>query len=465
MARYTSLLELIGRTPVLALDGFETGQSRVFLKLESSNPGGSIKDRIALQMIEGAERRGRLRPGAWIVEGTAGNTGIALALVALLRGYRLLLVVPDKMSAEKIAQLRAMGAEVVLTRSDVNRGHPDYYLDLAKRLAEERGGYFIDQFGNPDNPAAHEATTGPEIWEEFGTELDVLVVGAGTSGTLTGLGHYLKSRHRGLRIVLADPEGSVLAGYHRSGRVGPSGRWLVEGIGEDYLPSIGDFSLVDEVITVSDVEAFRTARELLLRTGVAAGSSTGVLLAAALRAARASPRPVTVLSFVCDQGTRYLTKVYDPRWLARHGLDDRDDRGDLRDCLPADDLVVSAGRIGAETTGEAALKRLRDLRLEALLVRAEEGAADGLLLEEDLLRLATEAPQGLETPVASVVRRDPPKLAVSEPEASLLALLRAVPAVVLVDPVSGQSLGVVTRASVLDRLERRRRLATRSVRP
>lgn len=459
MARYTSLLELIGRTPVLALDGFDTGRSRVFLKLESFNPGGSIKDRIALGMIDGAERRGRLRPGDWIVEATAGNTGIALALVALLRGYRLLLVVPDKMSAEKIAQLRAMGAEVVLTRSDVTRGHPDYYLDLARRLASERGGFFIDQFGNPDNPAAHEASTGPEIWEEFGTELDVLVVGAGTSGTLTGLGRYLKARHPSLRLVLADPEGSVLAGYHRSGRVGPSGRWLVEGIGEDYLPSIGDFSLVDDVVTVGDAEAFRTARDLLRRTGVAAGSSTGVLLAAALHEARRAERPVTVLTFVCDQGTRYLTRVYDPRWLARHGLDESVDRGDLRDFLPADDLVVSAGRIDSGTSGEAALKRLRDLGLDALLVRAGTDTPEGLLLEEDLLRLAGSNPDGLAAPVVSVVRSDPPRLSPSDPETVLLARLASVPAVVLVDPASGRALGAITRASALDRLERRRRLA------
>ncbi len=463
MARYTSLLELIGRTPVLALHGFDTGAGRVFLKLESSNPGGSIKDRIALHMIEGAERRGHLRPGGWIVEATAGNTGIALALVAQLRGYRLLLVVPDKMSGEKIAQLRAMGAEVVLTRSDVTRGHPDYYLDLAKRLATERGGFFIDQFGNPDNPAAHEASTGPEIWEEFGTELDVLVVGAGTSGTLTGLGRYLKARHPRLRIVLADPEGSVLAGYHRSGRVGPSGRWLVEGIGEDYLPSIGDFSLVDEVVTVGDAEAFRTARELLRRTGVAAGSSTGVLLAAALHQARTTPRPSTVLTFVCDQGTRYLTRVYDPRWLARHGLDERPDHGDLRDFLPADDLVASAGWVDTDTAGEAALKRMRDLRLDTLLVRPGAGARAGLLLEEDLLRLATAGPEGLGAPVASVVRRDSPELAVTDTEASLLALVAAAPAVVLIDPASGRALGAATRTSVLDRLERRRRIGARSV--
>jgi cystathionine beta-synthase len=464
VTRHTSLLELIGRTPVLELRGWDTGAARVFLKLESFNPGGSIKDRIALHMIEGAERRGRLRPGGWVVEGTAGNTGIALALVALLRGYRLLLVVPDKMSAEKIAQLRAMGAEVVLTRSDVTRGHPEYYLDLAKRLAEQRGGLFIDQFGNPDNPAAHEASTGPEIWEEFGPELDVLVLGAGTSGTLTGLGRYLKARRPELRIVLADPEGSVLAGYHKTGRVGPSGRWLVEGIGEDYLPSIGDFSLVDDVVTVGDAEAFRTARDLLRTTGVAGGSSTGVLLAAALRVARASARPTTVLTFVCDQGTRYMTRVYDPRWLARHALDtdERTDSGDLRDFLPADDLALAAGRIAADAPGETALKRMRDLRLDALLVRAEPGGREGLLLEEDLLRLATTAPEGLAAPVASVVRRDPPRLPASEPEAALLALLERVAAAVVSDPASGHALGAVTRSSALDRLERRRRVALRS---
>nr|MBO2468083.1 cystathionine beta-synthase [Xanthomonadaceae bacterium] len=290
MAIHASVLELIGRTPMVKARRLDTGPCELYLKLECANPGGSIKDRIGLAMIEAAERRGDLKPGATIVEGTAGNTGIGLALVAQQKGYRLILVVPDKMSREKIFNLKAMGAEVVLTRSDVGKGHPEYYQDLAARIAAETpGALFINQFGNPDNPAAHEFGTGPEIIEQMAEVggFDAIVFGCGSSGTMTGLSRCFEKHAPHVELVLADPVGSILAQYINEGVLSDkSGTWLVEGIGEDFLPSISDFSRVKKAYAIPDAESFHTARELLEKEGILGGSSTGTLLAAALRYCR-----------------------------------------------------------------------------------------------------------------------------------------------------------------------------------
>src|SRR5687767_1589557 len=235
MAVHQSVLELIGNTPVVQVRRLDAGPCELFLKLESNNPGGSIKDRIGLSMIEAAEKAGKIRPGDTLVEGTAGNTGIGLALVAQQKGYKLILVVPDKMSREKIFNLKAMGAQVVLTRSDVAKGHPDYYQDLAERLARETpGAYFINQFGNPDNPAAHEAGTGPEILRQMDGQLDAIVFGCGSSGTMTGLSRCFAEHSPQTELVLVDQVGSILTQYINEGTLSTkSGSWLVEGIGED----------------------------------------------------------------------------------------------------------------------------------------------------------------------------------------------------------------------------------------
>ncbi|MEO7876740.1 MAG: cysteine synthase family protein, partial [Dokdonella sp.] len=278
-----SVLELIGRTPMVKAQRLDVGVCELFLKLESANPGGSIKDRIGLSMIEGAEKAGKIQPGATLVEGTAGNTGLGLALVAQQKGYRLILVVPDKMSREKIFNLKAMGAEVVLTRSDVAKGHPEYYQDLAERIAKETpGAYFINQFGNPDNPLAHEQTTGPEIHEQMDGRVDAIVFGCGSSGTMTGLSRFFARVSPATEFILADPVGSILAQYINEGTLSTkSASWMVEGIGEDFIPSISDFSRVTKAYAITDKESFLTARELLATEGVFGGSSTGTLVAAA----------------------------------------------------------------------------------------------------------------------------------------------------------------------------------------
>jgi cystathionine beta-synthase len=329
-----SVLELIGQTPIVELKKFDAGPCRLFVKLESQNPGGSIKDRIALSMIEAAEKDGRLGPGGTIVEATAGNTGLGLAQVGIMKGYRLVLVVPDKMSREKIQHLRALGTDVRMTRSDVGKGHPEYYQDMAEAIAKEiPGAFYVNQFGNPANPLAHERTTGPEIWEQLDHAVDAVVVGVGSGGTLSGLGRFFKKVSPDTEMVLADPVGSVLAPYVQTGVMIEAGSWTVEGIGEDFVPPNADLSLVRRAYSIPDRESMSTARELLSREGILAGSSSGTLLAGALRYCREQTRPKRVVTLVCDSGNKYLSKVYNDFWLAEQGLAERKHHGDLRDLV------------------------------------------------------------------------------------------------------------------------------------
>ncbi|MBU6418078.1 MAG: pyridoxal-phosphate dependent enzyme, partial [Xanthomonadaceae bacterium] len=381
-----SVLELIGRTPMLRVRRLDAGPCELFLKLESANPGGSIKDRIGLSMIEGAERAGKIRPGATLVEGTAGNTGLGLALVAQAKGYKLILVVPDKMSREKIFNLKAMGAEVVLTRSDVAKGHPEYYQDLAASIAEKTpGAYFINQFGNPDNPAAHEATTGPEILEQMEGRVDAIVVGCGSSGTLAGLSHFFAKASPDTEFILADPVGSVLAQYINEGTLSKkTASWMVEGIGEDFLPGISDFSRVKKAYPISDKESFLTARELLKQEGVLGGSSTGTLLAAALKYCREQTTPKRVVTLVCDTGNKYLSKLYNDYWMLDNGFLDRQPTGDLRDLIlrpyaQRDTVVASPGDLLV-----TAYNRMKLYDVSQLPVMEGDKIA-GIIDESDLL--------------------------------------------------------------------------------
>lgn len=380
-----AVLDLIGNTPLVKVTRFDTGPCELLLKLESQNPGGSIKDRIGVAMIEAAERDGRLKPGGVVVEATAGNTGLGLALVARAKGYRVVLVVPDKMSAEKVLHLKALGAEVHGTRSDVAKGHPEYYQDVAARLAKEiPGAFFADQFNNPDNPLAHETGTAPEIWAQTGHDVDAIVVGVGSGGTLTGLSRFFKKVRPGLHFVLADPVGSILCDQVKSGKPGPLGSWAVEGIGEDFIPSIADISAVTHAYSISDTESFSSARELLKREGILAGSSTGTLLAAALRYCREQTEPRRVVSFVCDTGTRYLSKVYNDHWMVDQGLLKRREYNDLRDIISRraeDGGVVS---VSADDTLLTAFQRMRLADVSQLPVLDGKRLV-GVIDESDLL--------------------------------------------------------------------------------
>ena len=383
---YASALDMIGNTPLVEVHHLDTGRCRLFLKLESQNPGGSIKDRIGRSMIEAAEAEGRLQPGGTIVEATAGNTGLGLALVAAQKGYRLIIVVPDKMAQEKIFHLKALGAEVRLTRSDVGKGHPEYYQDMAERIAAEEGAWFVNQFGNPANPRAHETTTGPEIYAQMDGDVDAVVCGVGSAGTITGLSHYFAEASPKTQMVLADPEGSILADYVNTG-VAPNevGSWIVEGIGEDFIPPIADFSRVAKAYAVSDKDALLAARELLRAEGILAGSSSGTLLAAALRYCREQTEAKRVVAFVCDSGNKYLSKMYNDFWMRDQGFIEEPATGDLRDLIARKHSERAAVTAAADDTLAQALGRMKLYDVSQLPVLDADGQAVGIVDESDIL--------------------------------------------------------------------------------
>jgi cystathionine beta-synthase len=403
-------------------------------------------------MIETAERDGTLKPGGTVVEGTAGNTGLGLALVARAKGYRVVLVVPDKMSTEKVVHLRALGADVRMTRSDVGKGHPEYYQDYAARLAREiPGACFIDQFNNPANPLAHETGTGPEIWAQMGHDVDAVVVGVGSCGTLTGLTRFFRKVQPNIEFVLADPVGSILAEYTRTGHIGQAKTWAVEGIGEDFVPTIADLTGIRAAYSIPDQESFSTARELLRREGLMGGSSTGTLLAAALKYCQAQARPKRVVSFVCDTGTRYLSKVYNDQWLIDQGWLERRSFGDLRDLISrrAEDATVVS--VAPDDTLLTAFQRMRLYEISQLPV-LEHNQLVGVIDESDLLMTVQADPERFRSPVRSAMTSAPETI---PPKADIFAL-RAVLDRGLVAMVAdeGGFHGLITRFDLLNHLRR-----------
>ena len=447
------ILDLIGNTPLVQVRRLDTGPCQLFLKLENQNPGGSIKDRIALTMIEAAEREGKLTKDALIVEATAGNTGLGLALVAAQKGYRLLIVVPDKMSQEKIFHLKAMGAEVMLTRSDVTKGHPEYYQDLAARVAKEKGAFFVNQFANPANPRAHEETTGPEIWRQMEEKVDAVVAGVGTGGTITGLARYFERVSPRTEMVLADPAGSVVADYVRTGKVKKDvGSWFVEGIGEDFIPPVCDLSRVKKAYSIPDAEAFQVCRELLRREGIFAGSSSGTLIGAALRYCREQKTEKRVVSLVCDSGNKYLSKVYNDYWMIDQGFIQRDKHGDLRDLIARRHKEHAVATVGADETVLAAYQRMKLYDVSQLPV-LKDGRIVGIVDEEDILKEVAENPGHFREPVTAAMERH---LVTVPPSASIEQLNEIFKRGLVAIVVDGDEfLGLITRIDLLNWLRRR----------
>ena len=452
MKQALNILSFIGNTPLVEVRRLDTGPCRLFLKLENQNPGGSIKDRIALTMIEAAERDGYLKPNSLIVEATAGNTGLGLALVASQKGYRLLIVVPDKMSQEKIFHLKAMGAEVVLTRSDVGKGHPEYYQDLAARLAREKGAFYVNQFGNAANPRAHEETTGPEIWEQMEHKVDAVVAGVGTGGTLTGLSRFFARVAPNAEMVLADPAGSVLVEYLKSGKIDKAGSWLVEGIGEDFIPPVCDLSRVKKAYSIPDREAFLTCRELLSKEGIMAGTSSGTLVAAALRYCREQREAKRVVSLVPDSGNKYLSKVYNDYWMIDQGFIERETYGDLRDLIARRHKEHAVATVNADETVMAALQRMKLYDVSQLPV-LEDGKIVGIVDEEDILLEVSDNPAHFHEPVTEAMER---RLVTVPPSASLEQLMDIFKRGLVAIVVEGDEfLGLITRIDFLNWLRRR----------
>jgi cystathionine beta-synthase len=387
---------------MLKLKSLDTGPCDLYVKLELNNPGGSIKDRVGLSIIEEAEKSGDLQPGGTIIEATAGNTGIGLALIAALKGYKIILVIPDKMSREKILHLEGLGAEIILTRSDVAEGHPEYYQDVARKLASETPGSFLaNQFSNPANPTAHRTTTAPEIWKQMGGQIDAVVAGVGSGGTLTGMAEYFKSQDPSICMVAADPEGSIISDAVLKGDYSyDGGSWLVEGVGEDFIPDTFEVSLMDDAETVSDKEAFEVLQIILKEEGILGGSSTGTLVAAAAKWCRKQTEHKNVVTFICDTGNKYLSKAFNKAWLHDNNLLEAEKFGDLRDLInrradkgemisvsPTDTLLVAYNRMRASD-----ISQIPVINSDKLM---------GLLDEEDLLFTVSKDSEAFSNKVSS----------------------------------------------------------------
>jgi cystathionine beta-synthase len=455
---YKSVLDLIGETPVVELTKFDTGRCRLFIKLESQNPGGSIKDRIALAMVEAAEASGDLKPGGTIVEPTSGNTGVGLAQVGIPKGYRIILVVPDKMSREKIQHLRALGAEVRLTRSDVGKGHPEYYQDMAERLAADiPGAFYVNQFANPANPLAHETTTGPEIWQQLGEDVDAVVVGVGSGGTLTGLGRFFAKVSPKTEMVLADPVGSVLAPLVKTGKMIEAGSWTVEGIGEDFVPPNADLSFVKKAYSISDKHSMLAVRDLLSKEGILAGSSSGTLLAAALRYCREQTTAKRVVTFVCDSGNKYLSKVFDDFWLVEQGLAEREQHGDLSDLVARSHREGGTVFVGPGDTLLTAYGRMRRGDVSQLPV-LENGKLIGIIDESDILEKVEGPYEGRWDRFNELVRdamtAEPHTLQAKQSLDALLPVFERNEVAIVFD--GDEFVGLITRVDLINHLRRSR---------
>ena len=452
---YESVLETIGWTPLIRLHRVTRGiRTPVYAKAEFFNPGGSVKDRIGLPIIERAEREGTLRPGGPIVEGTSGNTGVGLAIAAALKGYRCIFTMPDKMSQEKVRLLKAFGAEVIVTPTAVTPDHPDNYVMMAKRIAHDTPNAILaNQFYNDANSDAHYATTGPEIWEQTEGRITHFVAAAGTGGTITGVGHYLKERNPKIQIVSGDPVGSILAEMWRSnGQSKPEGTpYKIEGIGQDKVRGTLDMSVIDDFMTVTDKEAFAMARRLTREEGLFVGGSTGLIVHVALHVARRVDDPnACLVAILPDTGERYLSKLYNDEWMRENQLLDSD-RTTLASVLsakpPTEHPVVS---VAPGTTVRQAL-RLMSLHDVSQLPIMEGVNCVGSVSDWSLSAKSLENTKLLDTTVTEVMDPPFPMVDSEQPVDAIAKLLSKSNPAVLVRS-NGRVLGIVTRSDMLSYL-------------
>ncbi|CAN5615587.1 cystathionine beta-synthase [soil metagenome] len=447
---FANVLETIGWTPLIRLNRVHDGATTpIYAKAEFFNPGGSVKDRIGLAMIEAAEREGRLKPGGVIVEGTSGNTGVGLAIAAAIRGYRCIFTMPDKMSQEKVRLLKAFGADVIVTPTAVPPDDPDNYVQTAKRIvAETPGAILADQFYNPVNPQAHYETTGPELWAQTDGRITHFVGAAGTGGTISGAGRYLKERNPAIRIIAGDPAGSIFVNYHRTGEKGEGAPYKVEGIGNDKLPSTLDFGLIDEFHTVKDREAFHMARRLTREEGLFVGGSAGLIVHLAVRTAHQIDDPEALIVCVLpDTGERYLSKVYNEEWMRENRLLEPERLTALEMLARKDGGAPALISVERDTPVREALRLMTDYDISQLPV-CDANECVGSLPESLLMAHIIEDPATLDHDVASIMEPPFPVIASDLPMSRIGRLLtRQCPAVLV--RTGGELTGIITRYDVV----------------
>lgn len=450
---HENILSLIGNTPLVRLNTITRGiKAQVYLKLESRNPGGSVKDRIGIAMLEAAERDGRIKPGALIIEPTSGNTGIGLALASRLKGYSCLFVMTDKASQERVRYLKALGADVLIVSSAAKMSAPEYYWNTAKRLSEELpNAIMLNQYDNPANPDIHEVTTGPEIWRDTDGTITHFIGSIGTGGTITGVGRFLKKKDANIKVIAADPVGSSIKTFKDTGRLVEALPYLIEGVGQERIPGNLDLTVIDEIINISDKDAFTTARALAREEGVFCGGSSGMIISCALRVAKLLPAEACIVAMVCDTGERYLTKHHSDEWLKEKDLMDKD-RFMLRDVLASKmnrGTLPALVQVSPDSTLQEALSLMSSHEVSDMPVIDGDDLI-GTARENKLMSAVIENRQSLSRNVRDYMEAAPPIVDAHEDISKGIALLRNVPMVVVSQ--FGRISGVITRHDVLEYL-------------
>jgi cystathionine beta-synthase len=417
--RCNNILEAIGNTPLVRLNRINHGlKPQMYVKADYTNPGGSVKDRIGVTMIDDAEKRGLLKPGGTIIEGTSGNTGMGLALVAAVRGYKMVFTITDKQSKEKVDLLKALGAEVIVCPTAVEPADPRSYYSVAKKLARDiPNSFYPNQYDNPMNPAAHYATTGPEIWQDSEGKITHFVCGIGTGGTISGAGKFLKEKNPAIQIIGVDPEGSLYYDFHKTGQVAKGRTYVVEGIGEDFFPSTMDMKILDDVIQVNDEECFVVARRLVKQEGIFTGGSGGGCLSAALRVAKDLDEKAYVVAFMPDTGMRYLSKVYNEEWMRERGYVDSAvaiTAGEVVNAKHKSGKVRDLVIVRPYQTVFHALKTMQEQDISQIPV-FEETALIGTVYEDQILTLALQGKDLRKLVIREVMSKPLPKISRSAP--------------------------------------------------